>query len=346
MSLKESYQSFFKIGAAIPAGVFENHSVLEHILTEYNSITCENDMKPENLLDAQKNQMEPEKYDKCPAVTFDRIINYMDFAQNNGLGVRGHTLIWHNQTPRWFFAEGYSIKENAPLANRETILARMENYIRVVLEYIQQRWPGVIYAWDVVNEAVDNGGLRESLWTQTVGEDFFLHAFRFARKYADSRVSLFYNDYSTFIPWKREAICKHILSPLLKEKLIDGMGMQSHFDMDTDLNEYKDGLFCFGALPLQIQITELDIHNADSSEASMKLLAEKYEKLFQLLLKTIKEKKADITGVTFWGIHDDMSWLTGFRGEKSYPLLFDGQLQPKMAYNSVLQAVHTELHSL
>ena len=102
MSLRKKYQPYFKMGAAIPGRVLKEESVLRHITEEYDSITCENDMKPENLLDAAANQAQPEKYDRNPALTFEKVEPYMDFAAANGIGVRGHTLVWHNQTPRWF----------------------------------------------------------------------------------------------------------------------------------------------------------------------------------------------------------------------------------------------------
>ena len=105
MSLKESYQFCFKMGAAIPRQVLKDEPVLRHIAQEYDSITCENDMKPENLLDAEANRKEPERYDRSPAVTFEKIDPYMEYAKKNGIGMRGHTLVWHNQTPRWFFAK-------------------------------------------------------------------------------------------------------------------------------------------------------------------------------------------------------------------------------------------------
>ena len=337
MTLKEAYEPFFKIGTAVPRFIFKSEELLQDICSKYNSITCENDMKPMFFLDMEANTAEPEKYDKCPAVTFEVCKPYLDFARDNKIALRGHTLVWHNQTPRWFFKQGYRTEEDAPLADRETMLTRLENYIKTMLEYVQTEYPGVIYAWDVVNEAIEDGGMRESLWTKTVGEDFVLHAFRFARKYADKQVKLFYNDYNTFIEWKREAICERILKPLVQEELIDGMGMQSHFLMDSDFGEYEKSLRCFGELGLEIQVTELDIHNADPSESSMSALADKYEELFALLLKAKKENFAHVTAVIFWGLKDDVSWLTGFRRERSYPLLFDDQGEPKEAYWRVLK---------
>ena len=331
MSLRKKYQPYFKMGAAIPGRVLKEESVLRHITEEYDSITCENDMKPMFLLDEARSCAQPEKYDRNPALTFEKVEPYMDFAAANGIGVRGHTLVWHNQTPRWFFAKDYCADEDAPLADRKTMLARLESYIRTVVETTQERWPGVIYAWDVVNEAVLEEGLRESLWLRSVGEDFVLQAFRFARKYVKPGTALFYNDYDTFLPWKREAIYEYILKPLLAEGLVDGMGMQTHLTMETSLRY-------LGALTLQVQITELDIHNPDASGSSMERLARRYQKLFEILLQAKNDRTANITGVTFWGLGDDMSWLSAFRKERSYPLLFDGKLRPKKAYYAVLEA--------
>ena len=314
MSLKTVYQPYFRMGAAVPAQVFESTTALGELCAQYDSMTCENEMKPQFLLDEGENRRNAAQYDRCPAVCFEGVRKYLDFAREHGMKMRGHTLVWHNQTPGWFFTEGYRGEEDAPLADRETMLARLEGYIRQVLEFTQTEYPGIIYAWDVVNEAVEDGALRRSLWTETVGEDFILQAFRFARKYAKQDVSLFYNDYDTFIPWKRDVICEQVLKPLLSEQLVDGMGMQSHMTMNTpDLEEYEKSLRVYGSLGIQIQVTELDIHNADPSASSMEALAARYREVFTILTRNKKEGTADVTGVTFWGMQDDDSWLTGFR---------------------------------
>lgn len=337
MSLKTVYQPYFRMGAAVPAHVFESAIACGELCAQYDSMTCENEMKPQFLLDEGENRRNAAQYDRCPAVCFEGVRKYLDFAREHGMKMRGHTLVWHNQTPGWFFTEGYRGEEDAPLADRETMLARLEGYIRQVLEFTQTEYPGIIYAWDVVNEAVEDGALRRSLWTETVGEDFILQAFRFARKYAKQDVSLFYNDYDTFIPWKRDVICERVLKPLLSEQLVDGMGMQSHMTMNTpDLEEYEKSLRVYGSLGIQIQVTELDIHNADPSASSMEALAARYREVFTILTRNKKEGTADVTGVTFWGMQDDDSWLTGFRGERSFPLLFQDGFRPKTAYQAVL----------
>lgn len=231
--------------------------------------------------------------------------------------------------------------KDAPLADRETMLARLESYIKGVLEFVQTEYPGVIYAWDVVNEAMEENEedcwRKKSLWYQTVGTDFVKYAFRFARKYADKNVKLFYNDYNTFMPFKRDSICNLILKPLLEENLIDGVGMQAHLVLkDMNVAEFEEALLTYGALGLEVHLTELDIHATDPSEEGMKKLADSYGELFSVLVKAKKEGKANITCVTFWGMKDDESWLTGFRKEKSYPMLFGDDYQEKAAYYTVM----------
>ena len=192
MNLKTAYEPYFKVGTAINKWNLYTPAHMKLLTSQFSSFTCENDMKPMYYLDKDANKCDPEKYNLCPALTFENAKPYLEFAKANGIAMRGHTLVWHNQTPKWFFCENYN--ETKPFADRETILARLESYIKGVLEFVQTEYPGVIYAWDVVNECVDDGGFRKSIWTQTVGEDFFIKAFEFARKYAAPGVSLFYND--------------------------------------------------------------------------------------------------------------------------------------------------------
>ena len=336
MSLKKVFQPYFPVGAAVPGSIFERPAALRAIREQYASLTCENDMKPEALLDEAENRREPARYDRAPALCFDRARRTLNFAKENGIGMRGHTLVWHNQTPRWFFAQNYSSSPDAPLADRETMLARLEGYIKGVLGFVQEEYPGVVYAWDVVNEAIDGGALRSSLWTETVGADFVVQAFRFARKYAAAGVSLFYNDYDTFLPEKREAICETILKPLLAEGLVDGMGMQSHLQLEEPKAEdYRAAVRRYGALGLQLQVTELDVFTPDTSEAAMERLALRYRSIFSILLEEKKAGAANVTGVTFWGVQDEESWLTGFRRQPCRPLLFERGFRPKTAYQAV-----------
>jgi len=336
MNLKTAYEPYFKIGAAISRWNLHTPAHMRLLTEQFNSFTCENDMKPMYYLDQDENKSDPEKYDLCPALTFEHAIPYLEFAKEKGIAMRGHTLVWHNQTPKWFFCQHYN--EHFPMADRETILARLENYIRGVLEFVQENYPGVIYAWDVVNEIVDEGDFRKSIWYKTVGEDFFIKAFEYARKYVSPGTDLFYNDYETAQPWKRDFIIENVLKPLMEKNLVDGMGMQSHLLMDhPDLDDYRTAVEMYGALGLKIHITELDMHNADPSEESMHALALRYKEFFKIYLEAKTSGKANITSVTFWNLLDENSWLSGFRRETSYPLLFKGKCEAKEAYYEVLK---------
>ncbi len=338
MNLKTAYEPYFKIGAAISRWNLHTKAHMKLLTEQFNSFTCENDMKPMYFLDMDKNKENPEKYNFEPALTFENAIPYLEFAKENGIAMRGHTLVWHNQTPKWFFCEHYN--ENFPLADRQTILKRLESYIKGVLTFVQTNYPGVIYAWDVVNEIVDDGDFRKSVWTKTVGNDFFIKAFEYARKYVADGVDLFYNDYETALDWKRDFIIEHVLTPLIEKNLVDGMGMQSHLLMDhPDLNDYQKAVESYGALGLKLHITELDMHNANPSKESMHKLALRYKDFFKIYLDAKKSGKANITSVTFWNLLDEDSWLSGFRRETSYPLLFKGKCEAKEAYYAVLSAV-------
>ena len=215
-SLAEVYKDYFKMGVAVPATVMTNTNdqFRKLVTTEFNSVTCENELKPENVLDTATTLADPAKYNECPAIHFDAAKPTLDFCKENGLQMRGHTLIWHSQTPSWFFYKDYNV--NGELADRELMLKRMENYIDSVMNWCEENYPGVIYAWDVVNEAAgDNGGMRDSYWTKVVGEDFVEQAFKFARKHAPKGVELFYNDYKEYQPAKQQVIID-MLKPIAK----------------------------------------------------------------------------------------------------------------------------------
>ncbi len=183
--LHEAFNQRFRIGAAVnPTTLNTQSELLKH---HFNSITAENEMKFENLQPVEG------KYTFAVA---DRLV---DFATANGMGVRGHTLVWHNQTPQWMFEN-----RDGSAADRETLLERMQAHIETVVS----RYKGIIYAWDVVNEAVSDKSeelLRPSKWLDIAGEDFIAKAFEYAHA-ADSNALLFYNDYNESIPEKREKI--------------------------------------------------------------------------------------------------------------------------------------------
>ena len=341
--LKEAYADDFKVGAAVNTwqlvgnGGYAKAKPL--IVSQFNSITMENQMKPDSLISADTK----DSGDNTSVVINTNMLDQvLGLAKDNGLQVRGHTLVWHSQTPDWFFRENYDAGK--AYVSKDTMRSRMENYIRQVLEYCQTNYPGVVYAWDVANEVVsDDGTMRtNSGWYKTYGDaDYVTDAFRFARKYADPDVSLFLNDYNEYMPAKRDKLYE-VLKGLYEEGICDGFGMQSHYSMSYPTTALvKVAIQKYNSIApgkIQIQLTELDIHNNYNTAAGQKAVAQKYSTLFQMLVDMKRNNDVNITGVTFWGLTDADTWLTGFKGETSYPLLFGGDYAAKSAYFAVLDA--------
>ena len=334
-SLKEAFMDDFSVGVAINTWQLQDQSAMELIQKHFNSITMENEMKPENVLDWQGSETSS---DGMPVINTENLDKVLSLAQEKGLPLRGHTLIWHNQTPTWFFCKDYDESKN--YVDKKTMLRRMESYIKQVLGACQNKYTGGVYAWDVLNEGVaDSGGFREdSKWYETIGEDYFEAAFQYARKYAAEGVKLFYNDYNSYEIAKRDFIFAKVKQ--LKEKnLIDGVGMQSHWGYDypdIDMIELAVEKFC-SIEGIEVQLTEIDMHTTDNSEETMKVQAERYKEIFQRLLNLEKEGLSNITNVTFWGLNDSVTWLTNFKGETSYPLLFDEDNKEKPVIKSLLE---------
>lgn len=335
-ALKDIYKDNFKVGMAVGANEI-SRTRKELITQQFNSITPGNELKPDSLLDYDKCISDP-KFDDNPQVKFDNMTNTFNYAVSAGLKMRGHTLIWHAQTPRWFFAKGYSKEPDAPLVSKELMLKREENYIKNVMEYTNTTYPGLIYAWDVVNEAInpdgEPGGYRskDSLWYQVVGPEFIEKAFEFARKYAAKDAKLFYNDYNTENKEKIMDIC-NMLQPIKDKGLVDGIGLQSHITIDSpSLIDIGASISEYAKLGLEIQITELDMGMTEDTKEAYAKQAQRYKRLFTMIKSMDDKKQANITSVTFWGLSDDITWLTGLSGEPEYPLLFDKYLLQKPAF--------------
>lgn len=339
--LKDAFQEDFTVGASIVMGTIASKEEMDFVCKNFNSITMGNEMKPESLLDGEATE---KSKDGMPEIRTERLDQILQTAKENDLKLRGHCLVWHSQTPDWFFAKDYEPSEG--LADKKTMKKRMEAYIKKVLTYCQENYPGVIYAWDVVNEGMgDDGGYRtQSGWYETYGDESYItDAFTFARKYADKEVKLFFNDYNEYTPMKRELIIV-LLKELREKGLVDGMGMQSHWDMDyPSVDMVADALEKYGQIDgLEIQLTEIDMHNTDNSEEGLEKQAERYRQFFEAVLEADRTGKANVTNVTFWGILDEDSWLSGFKGEISYPLLFHGDFEKKPCFDSILEAAKKE----
>ena len=338
-SLFKAYEPYFRIGAAVSSFMTFDPTYRALIRRHYNSLTADNQMKPESVLDRAATLAQGSLL--RAAVDFTRVDALMYFARDNGIPMRYHTLAWHNQTPRWFFAEDWSDEEGAKPASKGTMLARLENYILDVMNHVNEKFPGLVYTWDVVNEAIEpqHGapGLyrTKSPWYMTCGEDFLPAAFRAARKGQAPGQTLCYNDYNAFEPVKRDAIIA-LLKKLQAENLVDTMGMQGHYvDEWMNVSLCEEAARAYAALGLKLQVTELDIHCNSGEDAAQQKLAQLYGDYFAMLRK-LKDEGIDIEGVTFWGVTDADSWLTGFRRETSYPLLFSREKKAKPAYDAVM----------
>lgn len=338
-SMYEYWEDYFSIGIAITKSELINDLKADLIKQQFNSMTCGNEMKADALLDREATMAAGTE--TCPVLSFNSCDSMLQFCMDNGIKMRGHTLVWHSQTPDWFFMEGYSNRQDAVLVSREVMLERMENYIRLVMEYVNTTYPGVVYAWDVVNEAIlpgDGGenGMRmsDSLWYQTIGPDFVEKAFEYARKYADPEQKLFYNDFNTYDAAKRIAIL-NLVKKVQEQGNIDGIGMQSHIGMSSPtLLDYEETIRKFGETGLEIQITELDISLDSDSEEDFMKEGTRYKRLFLTFKNLVDSGAANITNVTIWGLTDENSWLN--KDGKRYPLLFNQMLETKPAFWGVL----------
>lgn len=328
--LLKVYEDNFPVGIALPNSVLRKPEAYEDVIrNNFNSITCENEMKPDALLDQGASQMNLEETYTHAVVKFGNCKPAIDFALEYGMKIRLHTLVWHSQTPRWFFTEDYS--RDGKLVDRETMLLRMENYIADVLGYFEENYPGLIYAVDVANEAFDVGNgdengirMKDNLWYETVGSDYYYQAFVFARKYASEDMKLFYNDYGCTD--KAELILRN-LEQAKAEGLIDGIGMQSHLSTDDNIQfKFMLAVKQFCEAGYEVQATELDIGVKEKTDSAFLIQARKYRSFFKNL-KLLQEEGYPVTGITVWGIDDAHTWR-----KDEYGLLFDENRKPKPAY--------------
>jgi endo-1,4-beta-xylanase len=344
-ALKDAFQGDFLVGVEINRSVATatpnarrdaDHVKMDSALvkTQFNQISPENDLKWA-LIHPREGA---NGYDFAPADA------YVKFGIENHLTIIGHTLVWHGQTPRWVFQ---STRPNQPHASREELLERMREHILTVVG----RYKGKIKVWDVVNEALSDGGpdlLRRSPWSQIIGPDFIARAFEYAHE-ADPDAILRYNDYGLENLQKRQKLITLIKSLQAQNVPVMAIGTQTHVSVSSpSFAEMDRELTDLETLGLPIHITELDVNSATAGqrdtgadlasnaattngglvEAASERLARQYASLFKAFLQHRKSVKM----VTFWGVNDAVSWRANGK-----PLLFDGDDQPKPAFEAVIQ---------
>lgn len=323
--LHEAFAGDFDIGAAVNARTVAQAGEL--IAAHYNSITAENEMKFASV--------HPEE----DVYTFDDADALVAFARKHGKKMRGHTLVWHNQTTEWVFRDAHG-----GTVDKTTLLARLKSHIDTVVG----RYRNDVYCWDVVNEAVsDEDGaetLRRSPWIDIAGEDFIAKAFEYAHE-ADPNALLFYNDYNECAPGKRERIYSLVRS--LKERgvPIHGIGLQAHWSLASPTTDaIRAAIERYAELGLQLQFTEMDVSAFEWDDRRTDLKApthdmiERQAERYEVLFRLFREYRDVIAGVTFWGAADDYTWLDDFpvRGRKNWPLLFDAEHRPKPAFDRIV----------
>ncbi len=239
--LKDALEGKFYMGAALNGKIImgKDTASMNILQQHFNSVTAENVMKSGPI-----QPVEGEFVFEVP----DRLI---ELGVQNNLYVVGHCLVWHSQAPRWFFVD-----EEGNDVVREVLIERMKTHIFTVVG----RYKGKVDAWDVVNEAFeDDGTWRQSPFYRIIGDDFIHLAFKFAHE-ADPAAEFMYNDYNLYIPSKRDAVIKLVMS--LKEAglQIDGVGMQGHYGLNSPSNEdLVNSIVAFSETGVQVHITELDI---------------------------------------------------------------------------------------
>jgi len=331
-SLKEIYKDYFLVGNIIN-GMYMRDEYIELITKHFNIVTCENQMKPDNLAPRQRGGQ----------YNFSGADNFVNVMAANGIQMHGHTLVWHNQTHAWMF-EGTAAQ----------VRQNLVNHINTVMSH----YKGKIFSWDVVNEAINeriNPGdqdrdwrtqLRfDSGWYKALGADYVELAFRTARA-ADPDVKLYYNDYNMNNLRKSQVVANMIkdINDRYKAEgntrnLIDGIGFQAHYGLAVSIPNVRESMEKFIELGLEIAISELDVEirsvgsgrfgtgkDTTATDAEQRSQALIYAQLFNLF----KEYKDHIVRVTMWGLTDEFSWKS-----LGNPCLWDGEVRPKQAFFAV-----------
>ncbi len=327
VTIKEHFKNDFLIGAAIPVRHVNGYdSKADSIVSlHFNSIVAENCMKNEKIQPREG------------VFFWNDADKFVKYGEDRGMSIIGHTLIWHSQLARWFARD-----ENGDYVTPEVLKERMKAHISAVVG----RYKGRVKGWDVVNEAIlDDGSYRHSPFYDILGEEFIPLAFEYAYE-ADPDAELYINDYSMFIPAKREAYVR-IVNDLKNRGLrVDGIGMQSHIGLDyPELDEYEKSIEAFASTGCNVMITELDmsalptVHRGanvgDNVDFKAKFnpytnglpddVSKEWNERMAAVMDIYKRHSDVISRVTWWGTYDGMSWKNDFpmRGRTDYPLLFD-----------------------
>ena len=335
-----------------------NDEELFHVaMNNFNAVTLENELKPESMLGRGNRPADGSIHEEdlggetisVPALDhsdadamLDRILGWNEAHPDRSVKVRGHVLVWHSQTPEWFFRTDYDPDKD--YVSADEMNRRLEWYIRSVLRHYtgeESRYRDLFYAWDVVNEAVsDRTGTyrteKSSWWNVYQSNEYIINAFRFANMYAPAGLDLYYNDYSECDPKKRKGIIALIQDVKSADGTrLDGFGMQGHYSVNAPTAEtIESAARQYADTAGTVMLTELDIKHSmfyngteEGLEKEYRRQADYYKKIRDVM-KRLHDEGVNVAGISFWGVSDRYTWLPG-----QHPLLFDKDLKPKPAYD-------------
>lgn len=385
-------------GTAIMSSEIKDDTLMELVEKHFNAVTLGNELKPDALFNYQIGQSV-----ECTPITFkgkelkvpvvndkkenldfsrademlDKILEWNAANPNNKIRVRGHVLVWHSQTPEWFFHEDYNVAK--PYVDKETMNRRLEWFISSVFDHYfgkaaNGKYDGLFYGWDVVNEAVNGNTYRDdkvtsdasdtstsdtrhgsnSMWWRVYqSNEFIINAFKYADQYAPKDVELYYNDFGETDNTKCEGIVKLINDvKSVKEARLDAFGMQAHYNVDGfSAAQFKSVAKKYAAAAGKVQLTELDFKasstydgTAATKESEYTKMAYCHKNLYEAI-KALKKEGTNVSGLTVWGVIEPNSWLHsqsdlggGASGSAQCPLLFDGNYKAKPAYWAYVDA--------
>ena len=341
--LKDMLVNFgIRSGNILNGQTVNDNAIKNILLTDCNAIECENETKPDaTLVQSGSSNTDIKVRDGSFAAI-------ADWCAKNGLGFRGHTLVWHSQTPEWFFKENF--QQSGNWVSESVMEQRLESYIKNMFSMYATKYPSLnLYAYDVCNECMNdsNGGPRQggygngaSPWVQIYKDNHFIDsAFKYARRYAPKNCHLFYNDYNEFAGFKRDAIINHA-KKLKAAGNLDGVGMQSHIGAnkndgwDGDQN-YLTAMRKYLQEGFEVQVTELDISLKGGK--TLEQQSERYCNIYNEAIKWNSDASHAnrVTLLQVWGPNDNHTWI----GSENRPLLYDGSNNPKLCYKNLIQLV-------
>ena len=328
---KDTYKDYFTVGVALNYRNIASSEQMAMVKKNFNSVTAENAMKP--------GEIHP-KEDVWNWAGADSIANW---CRRNGVKMRGHCLAWHSQFANRMFTD----KKGKPVS-KEVFYERLRDHIHQVVT----RYKDIVYAWDVLNEAIADGDGRRAPWMKEepspyrktkmmdlCGEEFIVKVFQFARE-ADPNVKLFYNDYNAAQPAKRDRIYNMVKKMKEQGAPIDGIGMQGHYNIyGPSMEDFEAAIKKYSQIVGEIHITELDLRTNEEMGGQLQFSRGKsydvpeyiktlHQSQYENLFRVLRRNKDVITNVTFWNLSDADSWI----GANNYPLPIDKNLKYKKVY--------------